>query len=160
MKPARDVTPQRPDLVALAIRQFREAPVRGVRAVLNRVRSEPTEAFLVHALERDGPSVLAVLGEDPAIQEQWLRGDLAANSSKPCVLAYWHRPRFSAGSGTRLGNNSSYSAFWQALYDYNAELVLVAHDHNYQRLAPMTASGVVDTARGLREFVVGTNSKS
>lgn len=62
------------DLVRLAIRQFREAPVRGVRAVLNRVRGGPTEAFLVEALERDGPPTLAVLGEDPAIQEQWLRG--------------------------------------------------------------------------------------
>jgi CO dehydrogenase nickel-insertion accessory protein CooC1 len=77
----------RPDLVALAIRQFREAPVRGVRAVLNRVQSEPTEAFLVHALERDGPSVLAVLGEDPAIQDQWLRGArLASNELTPAAL--------------------------------------------------------------------------
>jgi CO dehydrogenase nickel-insertion accessory protein CooC1 len=65
---------ERQDFVQLAIRQFREAPVRGVRAVLNRVRGGPTEAFLLGALERDGPPVLAVLGEDLAIQEQWLRG--------------------------------------------------------------------------------------
>jgi CO dehydrogenase nickel-insertion accessory protein CooC1 len=64
----------RQDLVDLAIRQFRESPVRGVRAVLNRVRSGPTEAFLLRALERDGPPVLALLGEDPTIQDQWLRG--------------------------------------------------------------------------------------
>jgi CO dehydrogenase nickel-insertion accessory protein CooC1 len=64
----------RQDLVELAIRQFRESPVRGVRAVLNRVKSGPTEAFLLRALKRDGPPVLAVLGEDPAIQDQWLRG--------------------------------------------------------------------------------------
>jgi CO dehydrogenase nickel-insertion accessory protein CooC1 len=64
----------RRDLVELAIHQFRESPVRGVRAVLNRVRSESTEDFLLRALARDGPPVLAVLGEDPAIQEQWLRG--------------------------------------------------------------------------------------
>jgi CO dehydrogenase nickel-insertion accessory protein CooC1 len=64
----------RPDLVDLAVRQFRESPVRGVRAVLNRVRSGAMETFLLQALERDGPPVLAVLGEDPAIQEQWLRG--------------------------------------------------------------------------------------
>jgi CO dehydrogenase nickel-insertion accessory protein CooC1 len=64
----------RQDLVDLAIRQFRESPVRGVRAVLNRVRSGPTEAFLLRALKRDGPPVLGVLGEDPAIQDQWLRG--------------------------------------------------------------------------------------
>ena len=29
-------------------------------------------------------------------QEQWLRADLAANP-RPCVLAYWHHPRFSSG---------------------------------------------------------------
>jgi CO dehydrogenase nickel-insertion accessory protein CooC1 len=64
----------RQDLVDLATRQFRESPVRGVRAVLNRVRSGPTEAFLLQALKQDGPPVLAMLGEDPAIQDQWLRG--------------------------------------------------------------------------------------
>jgi CO dehydrogenase maturation factor len=78
---------ERPDLVALAIRQFREAPVRGVRAVLNRVRSEPMEAFLVRALARGGPPVLAVLGEDPAIQDQWLHGArLASSELMPAAL--------------------------------------------------------------------------
>jgi CO dehydrogenase nickel-insertion accessory protein CooC1 len=64
----------RPDLVELAIRQFRESPIRGVRAVLNRVRTGATEEVLRQALERDGPPVLAVLGDDPAIEDQWLRG--------------------------------------------------------------------------------------
>src|SRR6266487_2801492 len=34
-------------------------------------------------------------------QEQWLRGDLAANTHQ-CTVAYWHHPRFStAGGGVR-----------------------------------------------------------
>jgi CO dehydrogenase nickel-insertion accessory protein CooC1 len=81
----------RPDLVELAIRQFRETPVRGVRAVLNRVRGGPTEAFLLQVLE-DGPPVLGVLGEDPAIQEQWLRGSrLESGELEPAAarLAEW-----------------------------------------------------------------------
>jgi len=86
-------------------------------------------------------------------QELWLRADLAAHTSTACVAAYWHRPRFSSGSH---GSDSSFSAFWQALYDYNAEVVLAGHDHNYQRFAPQNASGARDDARGLREFVVGT----
>ena len=85
-------------------------------------------------------------------QDQWLRTDLAANS-KQCTLAYWHKPLFSSGDH---GSLSGTKALWAALYEYNAELVVVGHDHNYERFAPQTADGVVDPARGLREFVVGT----
>jgi hypothetical protein len=49
---------------------------------------------------------------------------------------------------------------WQALDEAGAELVLSGHDHNYQRWAPQTWSGTRDTARGIREFVVGTGGKS
>jgi hypothetical protein len=42
------------------------------------------------------------------------------------------------------------------LYDAKAELVLHGHIHSYERFAPLTPDGVVDTARGIREFVVGT----
>lgn len=86
-------------------------------------------------------------------QEKWLRADLAA-SKKQCTLAYWHHPRFS--SGTRHGNFSAAKPIWQALYDYNAEVVLSGHEHNYERFAPQTASGSADPVRGIREFVVGT----
>jgi hypothetical protein len=86
-------------------------------------------------------------------QEQWLRADLAA-STKPCTLAYWHHPRYS--SGRLYGSSTAVQALWQALYDANADVVLQAHEHNYERFAPMTANGTIDTTRGLRSFVVGT----
>jgi acid phosphatase type 7 len=89
-------------------------------------------------------------------QEQWLRADLSTHSAAPCTLAFWHHPRFSSGEH---GTDSTYTAFWQALYDANADLVLVGHDHDYERFAPQTASGGLDTARGIREFVVGTGGK-
>ena len=89
-------------------------------------------------------------------QEQWLRADLAANPTS-CTLAYWHHPRFSSGAH---GNDATYDAFWQALYAYNADLVLVGHDHDYERFAPQNPSGAADAARGIREFVVGTGGKS
>jgi hypothetical protein len=90
-------------------------------------------------------------------QEQWLRSDLAANGSARCVLAYMHHPRFSGGVH---GNDTSVQALWQALYDYGADVVIVGHDHNYQRFAPQTPTGVADPARGMREFVVGTGGRS
>ena len=49
---------------------------------------------------------------------------------------------------------------FQALYDFGAELVINGHNHNYERFAPQNPSGGLDTARGLREFVVGTGGAS
>ncbi|MEO8287413.1 MAG: S-layer homology domain-containing protein [Chloroflexota bacterium] len=90
-------------------------------------------------------------------QEQWLRHELAANMSKN-VLAYWHHPRFS--SGALHGNDTSVQPFWQALYEYGADLVLVGHAHGYERFAPQNNNGALDTTYGIREFVVGTGGKS
>jgi acid phosphatase type 7 len=87
-------------------------------------------------------------------EEQWLRADLAANTAT-CTLAYWHHPLFSSG-----GTNSFMQPIWQALYDYNADLVLDGHVHSYERFAPQNPSGVYDATRGIREFVVGTGGKS
>jgi len=84
-------------------------------------------------------------------QEQWLRADLAANKSM-CALAYWHKPLFSSG---QHGSNSGSKAFWQALYEYGADVVLNGHDHTYERFAQQNPSGQADP-KGIREFVVGT----
>jgi acid phosphatase type 7 len=84
-------------------------------------------------------------------QGRWLAADLAAHPTR-CTLAYWHIPLFS--SGGRANGNSR--PFWQVLYDNNADLILSAHDHAYERFAPQTATGTVDRARGIREFIVGT----
>jgi hypothetical protein len=89
-------------------------------------------------------------------QEQWLRNDLAANPTA-CTLGYWHHPLFSSGP---RGNNPALQPIWQALYDYDADVVLNGHDHNYQRFAPQDPNGQADAARGLREFVVGTGGDS
>ena len=89
-------------------------------------------------------------------QEQWLRGDLAANL-KTCTLAYWHKPLFSSG---QHGNNSGSQALWQALYDHGADIVLNGHDHTYERFAPQSPTGQAQPTRGIREFVVGTGGAS
>jgi acid phosphatase type 7 len=83
----------------------------------------------------------------------WLKKDLAANPRK-CTLSYFHHPLFS--SGGEHGNISSVRPIWDALYAANADVVLNGNDHNYERFAPQTPSGVADSARGIREFVVGT----
>jgi large repetitive protein len=89
-------------------------------------------------------------------QELWLKSDLAAHPAA-CTMALWHAPRFSSASS---GSDSTYQAFWQDLYNANADLILVGHMHNYERFAPQTATGALDTARGIREFVVGTGGRA
>jgi acid phosphatase type 7 len=87
----------------------------------------------------------------------WLKGDLAANPSS-CTLAYWHHPVFSSGSAH--GNDPKMIPSWDALYAAGADVVLSGHDHDYERFAPQTSSGVADPARGIKEFVVGTGGRS
>ena len=86
-------------------------------------------------------------------QEQWLRADLEANRSA-CTLAYFHHPRFA--SGEEHGDQLSSRPFWRALYDHGADVVLSAHEHNYERFAPQTPDGELDESGGIRQFVVGT----
>jgi len=90
-------------------------------------------------------------------QLTWLRNDLAAHPNK-CILAYWHKPRFS--SGTTHGGSSSYAPFWDALYAAKADIVLTGHEHNYERFAKQSPSGAADATNGIRAFVVGTGGVS
>ena len=88
-------------------------------------------------------------------QVNWLKADLAA-STKPCTAAYFHHPLESRG------NYSGYAQvkpFWDALYAAKADLVLVGHDHNYQRYAKMNPSKVA-AADGIRQVLVGTGGRS
>jgi hypothetical protein len=91
---------------------------------------------------------------DAARKEQmdWVAKDLKDNA-KPCTIAYWHNPRFSSGWH---GNDTKFIPLWQLLYDNGVDLVLAGHDHNYERFLPMTPAGVLDTARGITQIVVGT----
>lgn len=90
-------------------------------------------------------------------QTRWLRDDLAASSSR-CTLAYWHHPRFS--SDKTYGNDGDSAAFWDALYQAGADVVLNGHAHVYERLAPQTPKAVRDDAAGIRQFTVGTGGAS
>jgi acid phosphatase type 7 len=94
-------------------------------------------------------------GTDSA-QVKWLRANLASAGTM-CTLAYWHHPRFSSGPH---GSEPTLQAFWQALHDHGAEVVLSGHDHVYERFAPQDSEGRLDPTRGLRQFVVGTGGGS
>ena len=92
-------------------------------------------------------------------QYDWLQSDLTAhpNLRYRCTIAFWHWPRFTSG---KHGNDPTYDPIWRLLYARGVDIVLNAHDHDYERFAPQNPNGVADLAKGIREFVVGTGGES
>jgi hypothetical protein len=88
---------------------------------------------------------------ESAAQLEWLKAELDRRTA-PCTLAYWHHPVYSSGGH---GDSARMTGEWKALAAANTELVLVAHDHDYERFAPQDGDGKRNT-RGVRQFVVGT----
>ena len=84
-------------------------------------------------------------------QYEWLVDVLSA-ASVQCTLAYMHHPRFSSGPH---GDYPPVAPLWEALHAAAADVVLVGHDHLYERFAPQTPAGIAD-ASGIRQFMVGT----
>jgi hypothetical protein len=86
-------------------------------------------------------------------QTAWMTQQLAV-SPRLCTMAIWHRPFFT--SKDRTPPVPRLRPWWQVLYSARADLILNGHNHYYERFAKLTPDGAVDTARGIREFVVGT----
>jgi len=89
-------------------------------------------------------------------QGEWLAQDLAAHPAR-CTLAYWHHPRWSHGEH---GDHSTMKPFMDSLYAAGADVVLVGHDHDYERFVPLAPDGTRDDTRGIRQFVVGTGGRN
>jgi Calcineurin-like phosphoesterase len=74
-------------------------------------------------------------------QLAWLRRVLARRPGD-CRIAFWHRPRYSAGF---YGDASDVAPLWDALKG-RARAVLSGQDHNLQRLRPV--QGIVQYVAG------------
>ena len=87
--------------------------------------------------------------EPGTAQFDWLAAELAATGE--CTLVYFHHPAFAAGTpaSTRL------SHLWALLAEQGVDVVLVGHEHNYQRWRPLDADREPDAA-GPTEVIVGT----
>jgi hypothetical protein len=98
-------------------------------------------------------------------EEQWLRQNLA-QTSKSCLLAFWHHPRYASGGHATEPTTLAMSDLWNDLYNAHADLVLNGHDHDYERFALLGASDpssydpTLDPQNGLREIIVGTGGRS
>jgi hypothetical protein len=89
--------------------------------------------------------------ESFAAESEWLARDLR-QTTKPCIAAFWHHPRFSSGIH---GNHDGAAAVWRVLLQHHADVVLNGHDHDYERFDPQDENGR-PTPNGLREIVAGT----
>jgi hypothetical protein len=87
-----------------------------------------------------------------AAQMQWLRNELTTRAV-PCTIAIWHRPLYSSGLNRP---NPDTRELFRTLYEFNADVIINGHDHDYERFAPQDADARADGLRGLREFIVGT----
>lgn len=85
-------------------------------------------------------------------QVAWLRNDLAENRAA-CTAVIWHKPLYSSGPN---GDNRFMRDIWRTLYDANVDVIINGHDHDYERFAPQDPDGRRDSARGIRQFVIGT----
>lgn len=90
-------------------------------------------------------------------QETWLRQAMGANP-RACTLAVLHHPRWS--SGTTSGPTPAVAPLYQALHDAGVDVLLSAHERNYERFPPLDPAGNFDPVRGVRQFVVGTGGRS
>jgi 3',5'-cyclic AMP phosphodiesterase CpdA len=98
-----------------------------------------------YATRAAGWTLLGLDSEDPhdkqSAQYRWLRRQLRAPGT--CRIAFWHRPRFSAG--THHGDQEDMASLWDALRG-RATIVISGHEHDMQRFKPVD---------GLTQFVSG-----
>ena len=127
------------------------------RPLEDRVVVHRSEDAVWYSFDVGGWHFVSVDSNHPKDAEQlaWLAEDLRASQAR-CSAVFWHHPRFSSG---QHGSSASVASLWETAVNGGADIVLAGHDHNYERFAPLTASGdrAVD---GVVEFVVGTGGKS
>ncbi|MDQ3986384.1 MAG: metallophosphoesterase, partial [Actinomycetota bacterium] len=88
-------------------------------------------------------------------QYEWLSNELTSNPAE-CTLAYFHHPRFSVG---KYAAETRVTDIWSLLANSGVDIVLVGHDHNYQRWLPLDGTGT-PSDDGTTQFVVGTAGRT
>lgn len=103
-------------------------------------------------------------------QYEWLKADLRKYKGSACTLAFQHHPRFDwrpwekwvDEDGTTQNGGSEVKPYIDMVKLMDAQgvdVLLVGHNHLYQRWAPQDGSGNVDP-NGITEFTVGTGGRS
>jgi len=88
-------------------------------------------------------------------QNKWLRENLDANNSR-CTMAVWHHPRWSNGIA---GADARTSALYKTLVEHNVDILLSAHEADYERFTKLDENGKPDS-NATRQLVVGTGGQA
>jgi 3',5'-cyclic AMP phosphodiesterase CpdA len=140
-------------------REYKSGSASGYFTYFGATAGDPTKGYYSfdvgawHLIALNSNCSFVACGNGSA-QLSWLQADLAAHPAA-CTLAFFHHPRWSSS----ISSNGSVSQFWDVLYDANVDVILNGHAHGYERFAPMTPSGAVDNARGIRPITVGTGGE-
>jgi hypothetical protein len=99
-----------------------------------------------------GPMLLIALDSnlvrDPE-QLRWLEATLAGNDT-PWVIVAMHHPAYSAGYH---GSTAEVQEAWVPIFEnYGVDLVLAAHDHDYQRMRPINGVTYIVSGGGGAEI--------
>jgi|SRR5215216_956235 len=81
----------------------------------------------------------------------------AAMAAGDHTIVMFHHPPYTDGEGYAPGTTSGVS-LWQIAYDHGADIVVAAHDHQYQRFGPLSRTGTV-LSTGPYYWVCGTGGK-
>lgn len=102
-----------------------------------------------YTFEAGGWQILSLNSEVPhapgSDQIAWLKE--AISTPGTCRLAFWHRPRFNAG--TLHSGDRDVASFWHVL-EGRATVVVNANEHNMQRFAPRD---------GITQFISGAGGR-
>lgn len=100
-----------------------------------------------YAFNAGGWRILSVNGEHDAQRpvENWLAHETRSGGN--CRIAFWHRPRYTAGH--HEGGNKNSEEYWEAVAG-KALIIVNGHDHNMQRMKPDD---------GIVQFISGAGGK-
>ncbi|HEX8819081.1 MAG TPA: discoidin domain-containing protein [Archangium sp.] len=115
----------------------------------------------VHFVSLDSNCVIGLASSDRctlAAQKSWLAQDLAA-TRQPWKVVFFHHPTWSSGEhGSQLKMRREFAPLFE---QYGVDLVLMGHDHNYERSKAMKGDAVAASGtRGIPYFVVGSGGAS
>lgn len=78
----------------------------------------------------------------------------AANADGDNIVMTFHAPRWSSPCNGCHGSQVKAKYWYDLAYANGVDLIVAAHDHRYERFAPMSGTGVA--ADGVREFIIGS----
>lgn len=124
----------------------------GVAAGAPLYRAEDVGGWRVIVVDSDCAAEGAC--QEGSRQLAWLADELARHRQH-CTLVIAHHPRFSSGLH---GPSAAHQPLWEALVAGGTDVVIHGHDHHYERIGPLDASGA-PSAEGPRTFIVGTGGR-